>query len=79
MKKSLETFELRQQRLEALGVAVGELLRRDALALGRQRDRLAVLVGAGEEEDVLPALAHVPGQHVGGDRRVGVPEVRAPR
>ena len=29
----------------------------DALALGGQRDRLAVLVGAGEEEDVLAALA----------------------
>ena len=58
------------------GVAVGELLRRDALALGGQRDRLAVLVGAGEEEHVLPALAHVPGEDVGADRRVRVPEVR---
>ena len=47
----------------------------DPLALGRQRDRLAVLVGAGEEEDVLAALAHVAGEDVGGDRRVGVAEV----
>ena len=38
-------------------------------------DRLAVLVGAGQEEDVLAALAHVPGEDVGGDRRVGVPQV----
>ena len=47
----------------------------DPLALGRLRDRLAVLVGAGEEEDVLAALAHVPGEDVGGDRRVRVAEV----
>ena len=46
MKKSFDRVELRRERLEALGVAVGELLRRDALALGRERDRLAVLVGA---------------------------------
>ena len=39
-------------------------------------DRLAVLVGAGEEEDILAALAHVAREHVGGDRRVGVAEVR---
>ncbi len=68
--------DARQQREEALGVAVGQLLRGDALALGRLRDRLAVLVGAGEEEDLLAALAHVPGQDVGADRRVRVAEVR---
>ena len=68
--------DARHQRLEALGVAVGELLRRDALALGRLRHRLAVLVGAGEEEDLLAALAHVAGEDVGADRRVRVPEVR---
>ena len=56
-------------------VAVGELARGDALALGHLRDRLAVLVRAGEEEHVLAALAHVAGQHVGGDRRVRVAEV----
>ena len=39
-------------------------------------DRLAVLVGAREEEDVLPALAHVAGQHVRRDRRVRVAEMR---
>ena len=48
----------------------------DPLALGRELDRLPVLVGAGEEEDVLAALAHVPGEHVGGHRRVRVAEVR---
>ena len=58
----------RHQRLELGRVAVAQLLRRDPLALGRQLDRLAVLVGAGEEEDVLPALAHVPGEDVRGHR-----------
>src|SRR5207248_6567579 len=37
---------------------------------------LAVLVGPGEEEDILPALAHVPRQDVRRDRRVRVPEMR---
>ena len=69
-------LEPRQQRHEVLDVAVAELLRRDALSFGGERDRLAVLVGAGEEEDLLAALAHVAGQHVGGDRRVRVAEVR---
>ena len=49
----------------------GEIPSRSAAGL----DRLAVLVGAGEEEDVLAALAHVPGEHVGRHRRVGVAEV----
>ncbi len=39
-------------------------------------DRLAVLVGAGQEEHVLAALAVVARHHVGGDRRVGVAQVR---
>ena len=43
--------------------------------LGGLRHRLAVLVGPGQEEDVLAALAHVAGEDVGGDRRVGVAEV----
>ncbi len=66
----------RHQRFELGGVAVGQLLRGDALALGRVLDRLAVLVGAGEEEDVLAALAHVAGEHVSRHRRVGVTEMR---
>ena len=75
MKKSLVALMRGQQRLEALGVAVGQLLRRDPLALGRLRDRLAVLVRAREEEHVLAALAHVAGEDVRADRRVRVPEV----
>jgi hypothetical protein len=64
-----------QQRLEALGVLVGQCLGVHPLGLGGVGDRLAVLVGAREKEDVLVALAHVAGDHVGGDRLVGVPEV----
>ena len=76
MKKSLEASIARHQLAELRRVAVGQLLRRDALALGRLRDRLAVLVGAGQEEHVLAALAHVAGEDVGRDRRVRVAEVR---
>ena len=61
--------------LEPLGVALGQLARRDPLALGGLGDRLAVLVGAGQEEDLVAALAHVPREHVGGDRRIHVAEV----
>ena len=68
--------DARDQRLEALRVAVGELLGRDALALGRLRDGLAVLIGAGEEEHLLAALAHVPRQDVGADGGVRVTQVR---
>ena len=75
MKKSLVAFTRSATCLEALGVAVGQLPRGDALALGRLGDRLAVLVGAREEEDVLAALAHVAGEHVGGHRGVDVAEV----
>jgi hypothetical protein len=68
-------IELRREGLEALGVAVGQLLGLEPLGAGRVGDRLTVLVGAGEKEDVLAALAHVARQDVGGHRRVGVPEV----
>ena len=68
--------ELRHQRLEALGVAVGQLLGLDPLGLGGVGHRLAVLVGTGEEEHVVVALAHVARDHVGGDRLVRVAEVR---
>ena len=61
--------------LEADRVPVAELARRDPEPLGLLRDGLAVLVRAGEEEDVLATLAHVPREHVGGDGRVGVPEM----
>ena len=67
--------ELRQQRLEALGVLIGQLLRLDAERVRRVGDRLAVLVGARQEEHILAALAVVTRHRVGGDRRVGMPKV----
>ncbi len=67
---------LRHQSPEALGVAVRQLARRHALALGGVRDGLAVLIRPGLEEDPLAALAHVTGEDVCRDRRVGVAEVR---
>ena len=77
MKKSFDPFDARGQRLEALGVAIGQLLRLEALRLGRVGHRLAVLVGPGQEEHVLAALTMVAGDDVGGDRRVGVPRCGA--
>ena len=68
-------LQLGHQRLEAGRDAIDELLRRQPLPLRGLGDRLAVLVGAGEEEHLLAPLAHVAGQHVGGDRRVRVPQV----
>ena len=79
MKKSLVTLMRGISALKRSALRSASSLRRDALALGRLGDRLAVLVGAGEEEHVLAALAHVPGEDVGADRGVRVPEVRAPR
>ena len=73
---SRRCLEARHQRLEALGVAVGKVLRLESLRVRRVGDRLAVLVGAREEEDVLAALAHVAREHVGGNRRVRVTEMR---
>ena len=68
--------DLRRQRLEALRVLVGELLRLDARRAGGIGDGLAVLVGAGEKEHGLAALAVVTRHHVRGDRRVGMSEMR---
>jgi hypothetical protein len=62
-----------KKSFEASIRGISELAGRDPLALGHLRDRLAVLVGAGEEEHVLAALAHVACHHVGGDGCVCVP------
>ena len=68
--------EQRHERLEALGVAVGELLRLDAERVRGVGDRLAVLVGPRQEEHILAALAVMTRDRVGGDRRIRVPQVR---
>jgi len=69
-------LELGGQLEKPRRVAVGEHLRLHALGRRGMGDRLAVLVGAGEEEDRLAALPVVAGHDVGGDGRVGVAEVR---
>ncbi len=68
-------LDLRRERLETLSVLVGELLWRHAKGVGGIGDRLAVLVGAGEEERRLAALAVMARHHIGGDRRVGVAQM----
>ena len=75
MKKSLETsiFGIRSRnRWEFLSASSRGVTPEP---LGGLRDRLPVLVGAGQEEHVLAALAHVPGEDVGADRRVRMAEV----
>ena len=56
---------------ELLVVAVGDLLRRDALLLGADRDRGAVLVAAGDHQDVVAAQALEAGEDVGRDVHAG--------
>ncbi len=51
------------------------LLGGDPMLLGRPGHLLAVLVGAGEEEDLIAEEPVPPGQGVGVDRRVGVAHV----
>ena len=65
----------RDEVLELRRVAVDQLLRGQPLALRGLRDRLAVLVGAREEEHLFAALAHVAREDVRRDRRVRVPEM----
>ncbi len=69
---------MRFQRLAELdGNLIGELLRGDA---GRRRatlDLLAVLVGACQEEGVVPQQAMAARDNVSRDRRIGVADVRA--
>jgi hypothetical protein len=71
----LQVEELRHVP-EVLADRVDELLRVDATTCGRELDLLPVLVRSGLEEDLPSRQAHVPGQHVGGDARVGVADVR---
>jgi hypothetical protein len=67
--------QARHERLEALRVAVGQLLGLEALRARRVGDRLSVLVRAGQEEHVVAALAVMAGHDVRRDRRVGVAQV----
>ncbi len=66
---------MRPERREVLDdhpvVAVGELARRHALGVGLHEDRRAVLVGAADHEDVVPAHPHVAAEDVGGHAETG--------
>ena len=64
------------QRAERRRDDVAVLLLGDAPLARDPLDVLPVLVGAGQEEDVLPPEAPRARQRVGGDRRVGVADVR---
>mgnify|MGYP007134721613 CR=1 FL=1 len=67
------------QILDALGAfddVVDELLRGDACFFGFQLDLLAVLIGTGQELDIVALQALVAGHGVGGHGAVGVADVQ---
>ena len=67
------------QILDALGTlddVIDELLRRNTGLLGLQLDLLAVLVGAGQELDVVALQALVASHSVGSDGAVGMADVQ---
>ena len=76
MKKSFEMFSAGSSALKPRRLRSAEFLRLDPLRVRRVGNRLAMLVGAGQEEDVLPSLAHVPRDNIGSDLLVGVAQVR---
>ena len=61
---------------EARGVAIGQRARRDPFPLRRLLHLEAVLVGAGQEEDVLAVEPLETRDHVGGDGLVSVADMR---
>ena len=68
--------QLLLQPLEHIGVAPGQLGGRNAFGRGGLGHLQAVLVGAGQEADVEPVEPLEPGDGVGGDVFVGMPDVR---
>ena len=76
MNRSKEMSELLLQALEHIGVAPGQLGGRNALGRGGLGHLQAVLVGAGQEAHVEAVEPLEPGDRVGGDVLVGVPDVR---
>ena len=75
----VRAVQLAHHLLEQRCVAVGEFARRQALAKRRLLHLDAVLVGAGQEEDVAAVEAHEAGERVGGQRLVGVADMRRAR
>ena len=76
MKSSLEMSSSSQALSEPGAVTVGLLLGGEPVGLGRALHLEPVLVGPGQEEDVVAQQAVPAGQGVGRDRRVGVADVR---
>ena len=79
MNRSLEMFISFHRSLHAPGAlddVVDKLLGGDAGLLGLVLDLLAVLVGAGQEHDVVALQALVAGHGVGGHGAVGVADVQ---
>jgi len=68
--------EFLPQRDELCGEVIDKLLRGDALLFGRLLDFLAVLIDAGEVENVLPFQPVVAGEDIGEHFLVGVADVR---
>ena len=75
MKKSFVASIDRHQPFELGRVRVGQLLRRHPRLLRRILHRLPVLIGAGQEEDVVPPLPMMPREDVRSHRRVRVPQM----
>ncbi|MNT79818.1 hypothetical protein D3C72_2191970 [compost metagenome] len=61
---------------EFVGIALGEILDRDAFGPRRLLHLLAMLVRSGEEEDVLSVEPLEPRHGVGGDQLVGMADMR---
>ena len=77
MKKSLDALMRGSRSMKRCALRSASSFGVMPSRLGDLRDRLAVLVGAGEEEHLLAALAVVAGEDVGPDRRVRVPRCGA--
>ena len=69
-------LEVLPRLCELRGDAVGERLRVESGGIGGLLDLQPVLVGAGEEQDVLAEQAVPAGEGVADDRRVGMAQVR---
>ena len=72
----VRAFQQLHHRLEQWHVAVEQLPRRQAFARGGLLNFLSMLVGSGEEKHVVTVEPHEAGDRVGGDRLVGVADMR---
>ena len=77
MKRSNEMFKFLVHLTEIAGHFLGERGGLDALLARRLGHLEAMLVGAGQEEDVAARIALEARDRVGGDRLIGVADMRA--